>query len=333
MRRSGVFAMAASCLEFAFPACNPPVVPYERDMSFRLAHISDVHLAPLPKVRRRELFSKRITGYINWRRNRARHMASDTLEILVAAMLKQQPDHIAVTGDLTNLALDAEIANATAWLESLGDPADVSAVPGNHDAYVPGALGRAVASWRTNMTTDVSGFPLTRSGFPFLRERGAAAIIGVNSAIATGPFLASGVFSRRQAKGLSQALGIAGEKGLFRVVLIHHPPVRGAASTQKRLYGIRLFQSVVREHGAELVLHGHTHLPQRNGIEGPGGAVVPVIGVPAGGENPGGRNPAAAFNLFTIDGEPGAWRCRLEEHSLTGKIGGLDVTDRRELYG
>lgn len=302
-------------------------------MAFRLAHISDVHLAPLPKVRRRELFSKRITGYINWKRNRARHMAGDTLERLVAAMQKKSPDHVAVTGDLTNLALDAEIDNAAAWLESLGEPADVSAIPGNHDAYVPGALARAVNAWRVNMTTDLSGISLTKSGFPFLRERGPAAIIGVNSAIATGPFMASGVFSQRQAKGLAQALDIAREEGLFRIILIHHPPVRKATTAQKRLYGIRLFQSVIREHGAELVLHGHTHLPQRNEILGPERVAVPVIGVPAGGEEPGGKRPAAAFNLFEIDGRPGHWQCSLEEHSLAGKTGLTEVTDRRVLYG
>ena len=39
-------------------------------MTLRLAHISDVHLGPLPKVKRSELFSKRITGYVNFRRNR-----------------------------------------------------------------------------------------------------------------------------------------------------------------------------------------------------------------------------------------------------------------------
>jgi 3',5'-cyclic AMP phosphodiesterase CpdA len=302
-------------------------------MAFRLAHISDVHLAPLPKVRRRELFSKRITGYINWKRNRARHMAGDTLERLVAAMQKKSPDHVAVTGDLTNLALDAEIDNAAAWLESLGEPADVSAIPGNHDAYVPGALARAVNAWRVNMTTDLSGISLTKSGFPFLRKRGPAAIIGVNSAIATGPFMASGVFSQRQAKGLAQALDIARDESLFRIILIHHPPVRKATTAQKRLYGIRLFQSVIREHGAELVLHGHTHLPQRNEILGPERVAVPVIGVPAGGEEPGGKRPAAAFNLFEIDGRPGHWQCSLEEHSLAGKTGLTEVTDRRVLYG
>lgn len=301
-------------------------------MTYKLAHISDIHMSPLPDIRSIDLLSKRITGYINWKRNRAAHMDSETIVRLVNAMKAQTPDHIAVTGDLTNLALDAEIANAALWLRSLGADSDVSVVPGNHDAYVPGALSKAAAAWRDNMSTEMPDAPVTGNGFPYLRRRGPLAVIGVNSAVATAPFFASGIFSRRQANGLAAVLRQAGEDGLFRVVLIHHPPVCNAATPQKRLYGIRLFQSVIHEHGAELVLHGHTHLPQRNEIAGPDGATVPVIGVPAAGEAPGGRKPAAAFNMFTVDGEKGNWRCRLEEHSLTGKVGGVAVTDGRELY-
>ena len=199
-------------------------------MSYKLAHISDIHMSPLPGVRSIDLLSKRITGYINWKRNRAAHMDSDTLVRLVNAMKAGTPDHIAVTGDLTNLALDAEIANAALWLRSLGADSDVSVVPGNHDAYVPGALSKAAAAWRDNMTTEAPDTPVTSNGFPFLRRRGPLAVIGVNSAVATAPFFASGIFSRRQANGLADLLRKADDDKLFRVVLIHHPPVRGATT-------------------------------------------------------------------------------------------------------
>ncbi|MCI5074396.1 metallophosphoesterase [Oricola sp.] len=300
-------------------------------MVFKLAHISDVHLGPLPKVRAIELVSKRITGYINWKRNRAAHMQGDTLSRLVTAMQGAGPDHIAVTGDLTNLALDDEIAAAALWLGTLGPGEDVSAVPGNHDAYVPGALARAVSAWRAFMTTEVADVPTTKHGYPYMRTRGPVALIGVNSAVATGPFMASGILSSKQAKSMATLLRRAREKGLFRVVMIHHPPVRRAAAPQKRLFGIRLFQSVIRAEGAELVLHGHTHLPQRHEIDGRDGATVPVIGVPAAGQAPGGHRPAAAFNMFEIGGEPGAWQCRLHQHALTGKTGGATVTETRDL--
>lgn len=114
---------------------------------FRLAHISDVHLSPLPRVRYRELASKRITGYINWLRNRKSAMHGTVLDSLIADMLAQTPDHIAVTGDLVNLALNLEIDIAHDWLQLLGAPGDISVVPGNHDAYVPGALDKACRKW------------------------------------------------------------------------------------------------------------------------------------------------------------------------------------------
>jgi 3',5'-cyclic AMP phosphodiesterase CpdA len=300
-------------------------------MAFQLAHISDIHLGPLPNVRMVDLMSKRITGYINWKRNRASHMAGDTLSRLLLALGAEKPDHIAVTGDLTNLALDAEIAAARDWLMALGTPETVSAIPGNHDAYVPGALGKSVAAWAPFMTGEPIDAKRTRHGFPYLRRRGPVALIGVNSAVATAPFLASGIFTNRQAKALRRTLDIAGKEGLFRVVLIHHPPVRHAATPQKRLYGIGLFQKVIREHGAELVLHGHTHLAQRHTIGGPDGNPVPVIGVPAAGQAPGGRRPAAAFNLFDIDGAPSDWRCAMQAHSIVGKLGQTEITERLEL--
>ena len=58
-----------------------------------------------------------------------------------------EPDHIAVTGDLVNLALDDEVEAARGWLETVGPPDLVSVVPGNHDAYVPGALARVRKAW------------------------------------------------------------------------------------------------------------------------------------------------------------------------------------------
>ena len=87
---------------------------------FRLAHISDVHLGPLPALTFLELFSKRITGYINWQRNRASMLQADVIARIVDDLKAQAPDHVAVTGDLMNLALDAEVELAVRWLEALG---------------------------------------------------------------------------------------------------------------------------------------------------------------------------------------------------------------------
>ena len=121
---------------------------------FRLAHISDPHLGPLPKVLWRELASKRVTGYLNWQRHRGKQMGAPVLGHLMADLAAQGADHLVITGDLVNLGLDAEIHGAAAWLEALGQPANVSVIPGNHDAYVPGALANACRHWFPFMTGD-----------------------------------------------------------------------------------------------------------------------------------------------------------------------------------
>jgi 3',5'-cyclic AMP phosphodiesterase CpdA len=291
---------------------------------FRLAHFSDIHIGPLPDVTYRELASKRITGYINWHRNRRHHMQDGIAERLIADLRNFPHDHIAVTGDLVNLALAGEVEVARLWMEALGPHEDVTLVPGNHDAYVPGALDRVCKAWGGWMTGDGANHPMDRNSFPFLRRRGPVAIVGVSSARASAPFMASGFFPARQADRLASLLRETGSEGLFRIVLIHHPPVRGATASHKRLFGISRFQSVIREHGAELILHGHTHLPTTHWIETRHRA-VPVVGVAAAGQATGTAKPAAQYNLFEIDGKPGKWRVCLTRRGITGPT--LEMAD------
>ena len=277
---------------------------------FRLAHISDPHLGPLPDPTLRQLASKRIFGYVNWRRNRKGVMTSDTLDTLIDDLQKQAPDHLAVTGDLVNLALPKEIANARKWLDTLGDPETLSVVQGNHDAYVPRSRLKAEKAWAPYMTGDRPDESDQR--FPYLRIRDKVALIGVNSARATMPLMATGYFRFKQANRLATLLDHCKEQGLFRVVMIHHPPCRNATHWHKRLIGASRFRNVIKQHGAELVLHGHTHLATKATLPGPS-STVPVICVPSASQGPGSHKPAARYNLFEISGEPGNWQCRLTE--------------------
>ncbi len=281
---------------------------------FTLAHISDVHLGPLPGLTFLELLSKRITGYVNWRRNRGKHLFGNTLELLLEEIVKARPSHLAITGDLVNLAADIEMDAAAQWLHAFHRPHDVSVVPGNHDAYVPGALDKAIELWKPWM----SGDQPRDDGhvFPYLRVRDNVALIGVSTATATPPFMASGFFGPNQARRFELLLKETGERGLFRVVMIHHPPIRGATPNYKRMMGIRRFHAAMHMDGAELVLHGHTHLNTTYWIEG-GTGRVPVIGIAAGSQNYGGHKPPSAYNLFHIGGEKGRWTLRKERFSLT----------------
>ena len=279
---------------------------------FRLAHLSDPHLGPLPAASLSELASKRVLGYINWHRNRAIAMKGDLLARLVDAVHGEAPDHVAVTGDLVNIALPAELEPAKAFLTALGSGRDVTVVPGNHDAYVPGALVKATAAWSDWILGDEDhGSP----NWPTVRRRGDIALVGVSTARASAPFMATGHVSVIQATLLADRLSALGREGLFRVVLIHHPPIRGSTEWHKRLIGGRRVRAAIRKSGAELVLHGHTHLPTRQELDGPNGP-VPVIGVSSASQEPGGAKPGAGFNLFEIAESPSGWHLRLRERRI-----------------
>lgn len=279
---------------------------------FRLAHLSDVHLGPMPPVSLQQLASKRITGYVNWRVGRRSHHRGEVSDLICAAVGEAAPSHVAVTGDLINLGLEIEFERARQWLEALGPPDRVSLVLGNHDAYVRGAFERACAAWAPWMQGDA---PSGRA-FPYLRVRDGIALIGASSANATAPLMATGHFRQEQADALAELLEETGAQSLYRVVMIHHPPMPGATSFHRRLVGASRFRDTVKRHGAELILHGHTHLPTLQWLDGK----IPVVGVAAAGQGPGGRKPAAQFNLFEISGNPGAWRTRLTRWGLAGDV-------------
>lgn len=303
--------------------------------TFTLAHLSDPHLGPLPDPKLLQLFSKRILGYLNWRRNRSRIMGGSYLEQLVDDMQAQAPDHIAVTGDLVNIALPLEISGARTWLEDIGPPEDVSVVPGNHDAYVPGAVRRARAAWWPYMRGDGAGnVPSngtnSEATFPYVRKRDGIAFVGVTTGRASGPWFATGRVGSKQSKRLRAILDNLGRDGFFRVVMLHHPPFLHATRWHKRLSDASRVRAVVKRAGAELILHGHTHIDSFEHIEGPDG-LVPVVGVPSATSAPGGKKPAARYNLFRIEKTNEGWSCQMEEHGFAAPDEPVKLLAEREV--
>jgi 3',5'-cyclic AMP phosphodiesterase CpdA len=292
--------------------------------AFVLAHLSDPHLPPLPPLSLREFAGKRALGALNWRRNRHAIHRRDVLDAIVADLQAQHPDHIAVTGDLVNLALRAEFAPARAWLESVGAADRVSVVPGNHDAYVRATrhhFAETFADFMRGDSSPVSG----EAGFPFLRRRGPLALIGVSTAVPTAPLLATGRLGQRQFDALDRILATLSAEPLFRVLLIHHP--LRSKSRYKRLTDSEHLLALLRRHGVDLILHGHDHLHSTMWFDGPHGR-IPAIGVPSASSIAHGRYPAAAYNLFTIARDGDGWSC---EHSVRGIKDSLQIGDLRQV--
>jgi 3',5'-cyclic AMP phosphodiesterase CpdA len=275
-----------------------------------LAHISDIHLSPMPDVGWRDLLGKRLTGYLNWKLKRHDELNSETLASLIAHLQAQNADFTAVTGDLVNLAMRSEIDRAGQWLQALGAPDKIAVCPGNHDAYVPGALESAQDIWGDYMR----GETLDSAVFPYVRRMGELAIISCSSAVPTRPFLAIGRFDEAQAERLGRILHVMGEAGYFRTVLIHHPPNPELQHPSFGLKGHKLFRQVIAQHGAELVLHGHTHRASIHSIPGKTHE-VPVVGVAAASAAQGGTlDDPARYNLFRIERAGDGWACTMREY-------------------
>ena len=274
--------------------------------AFTLAHLSDPHLPPLPRPRPLELANKRVFGYLNWTRNRHRYHRRDVVDVLMSDMQAQVPDHIAVTGDLVNLALEAEFAPALAWLKNVGPPERVTVVPGNHDAYVRATRNRFAETFASYLAGDDAA--AGGEAFPALRRRGPIALVGVSSAVPTPPLMATGWLGRKQIEALEHLLAALAAEPVFRILLIHHP-LRSSARN-KRLTDSSDLLALLKRYGVEMVLHGHDHVHSTIRIDGPNGSAIPAIGVPSASAYAHGHYPHAAYNLFSIARDGDGWRCQ-----------------------
>ncbi|HEY9536084.1 MAG TPA: metallophosphoesterase [Kiloniellaceae bacterium] len=290
---------------------------------FKLAHISDPHLGPLPPVRVAELLNKRFFGWLSWvRRRRALHRP-EVLAALAADLAGLAPDHLVVTGDLTNIALPGEFVQVGRWLEGLGAPEGVTVVPGNHDAYVAVPWERSLAEWTAFMACEERAAAAEGpDAFPFVRFRGPVAIVGLSSAQPTPLFCAHGTLGTAQLDRLAGMLRRLGEAGHFRVVLLHHPPGPGKVAWRKRLVDAEAFRRVIAEAGAELILHGHDHTFGSEVIEGPGGP-VPVVGVPSASAGKEGRHPVSHYQLYDIAKDGNGWRIGVTARGYDPAVGGF----------
>lgn len=294
--------------------------------AFRLAHISDLHLPPPAGAVRREPALKRLLSRFAWRRKRHRHSPA-VLAALVADLKASAPDHIAITGDLTNFSTTDEFAAARTWLEQLGPPADVTVSPGNHDALV-GAPGAArFAPWRPwlgDAGTD---------GFPQVRRRDGVALVNLCSAIPTAPHLAQGELGAEQLARLRAILAQLRAEGLCRVLLIHHPPAPGVVSGRKSLRDGETLREVLRAEGAELILHGHGHEAVLSSVPGPLGP-IPIVGAPSASAV-GGHDDPARWQAYEIEGDAAGWTIRVVARGLADdgsvvEMGRYRLTSRRD---
>jgi 3',5'-cyclic AMP phosphodiesterase CpdA len=295
---------------------------------FRLAHISDPHLAGWRRPGPGDLFSKRFFGYLSWRLRRQRVHLTSILEATVADLKAAAPDHIVITGDIVNISLPDEFARATHWLAGVGTPQMVTVIPGNHDAYIPLAWQSTIGQWAAYMTDDAVGTASAIGGsdsFPFVRQRDGVALIGVSSACPMPLTSAGGRLGGAQIERLRAKLVDLGRRDLFRILLIHHPPFEDPHHRRKGLEDIADLRRAIGEAGVELILHGHTHRSSLNRIEVPNGS-SPVIGVASASARAWRTKDAARHHLYTIRRAGDGWQLEVEIRSLNATRDGFERT-------
>lgn len=256
--------------------------------------------------------SKRALSRLAWRRKHQRHDVR-VLNALTASIAAARVDHLVVTGDLINFATPEEFAQARGWLEGLGDPAAVTVSPGNHDALAAAGAPERFGPWKAWLGDEPD------AAFPQLRVRGPVAIVNLCSAVPTALHLATGTLGRAQ---LEAARGLLEQtRGLYRIVLVHHPVAAGVVSGRKSLTDVEALRTLIAEAGCELVLHGHAHEAVLTGVKGPT-RTVPVLGVPSASTPAGmAHDQPARWNEIAVSRNGDGFQALVTAHGITGGLG------------
>jgi 3',5'-cyclic AMP phosphodiesterase CpdA len=275
----------------------------------KIAHFSDLHVLALEGNSPARFFNKRLTGWANIRLKRGHVHRSTYVSAIAREIRRAKVDHVAITGDLTNLALETEFAAARRLLEE-GlelDATRVSIVPGNHDLYTRGAMRskRFARYFAEYLDSDLPGLGVDvgPGHFPFVKLRGPAAIIGLSSAVPRPPFVAAGKLGRGQIGELDKILSHDEVKKRTPVLLMHHPAHNPLSRVKSMLEGLddaALLWTSVRDLAKGMVLHGHLHkrvqraLPTRTGS-------LHAVGATSASLEHDDEARMAGFNLYEID--------------------------------
>jgi 3',5'-cyclic AMP phosphodiesterase CpdA len=267
----------------------------------RIAHFSDTHVLSLQEIGPGRFLNKRWTGAINLALNRSRHYRVDIFERLLDAVKAIEPDHSVCTGDLVNLALEPEFERVGELLGDRFAPEELTLVPGNHDYYVKEAVtdGLFESSFGRWQPKDIDS---GQDVYPVVRVRDEFTIVGLNSAITTPVFMATGRVGDEQLSHLKSLLADERRQGRFCMVLIHHPllpePKRRMESTRRLEDAAAVIAALGTGEDArpDLVVHGHNHEFKRMTVPE---TDIPLIQVASASRA--GSKHRAEFNVYVIE--------------------------------
>jgi 3',5'-cyclic AMP phosphodiesterase CpdA len=275
----------------------------------RIAHISDLHLLSVEALPVHRLVGKRFTGWVNLKLRREEKHKLEVAERVARELRAHEVDHVVVTGDVTNLALQSEFELVRLFLENeVGfDPERVSLVPGNHDVYTRGSyrsrrFEHYFGAYITSDLPGATGVPgLGR--FPYVRLRGPVAFVGLSTAVPRLPLIASGELGAAQRMALHSLLAHREVQKRFVVILQHHPWHNPASARHRLLEGLLdadRERDVLRVLARGLLLHGHKHRRIHRTI-GTDRGHIDAIGSTSASLVDDDPHRGAGFNLYDVD--------------------------------
>jgi len=278
-----------------------------------IAHFSDLHLLYLEGVGLRRFLNKRITGMAMLKLHRGSAHKPHAVRAVADEVKRAKVDHVAITGDLTNLALEAEFTLVREFLDrDLGlAPEQVSVIPGNHDVYTRGsAKKRRFESFFSDyLASDLPGYGVDHCGarYPFVKLRGRVAVIGMSTAVPRSPLMAAGRFGSAQIDQLARILEDPEVRNRTKVILQHHPAHNLKNRIVAYLEGLHDSKHMLRtlqrlEHG--LILHGHSHIRVRRTVTTEVGQ-IDVVGATSASLLSDHPHRHTGFNLYEFDDTSG----------------------------
>lgn len=275
----------------------------------RIAHFSDLHVLALEGVSKTRLLNKRFTGWVNLKLKREHKHRPAYVRAIAREITRAKVDHVVITGDLTNLALEQEFEATKQLLEDdlHLDAQHVTVVPGNHDLYTRGAMRsrRFTTFFKHYMESDLPDLAadIALGAFPVVKLRGPLAIIGLSSAVPRPPLMASGQLGGEQLAALERILDHPEVRRRTPVVALHHPIHNPPSRVKTFIEGLwdadKLVAALHRVDHA-LVLHGHLHGRMQRAVERVAGNILSV-GATSASLHHADEHRMAGFNLYELD--------------------------------
>ncbi len=236
-----------------------------------LAHLTDIHVADE-------------CDYADGWKTKVRKHSRELLDRLLADLASFRPDHVVLTGDLTQTSLQREFQHARDHLDAHLPGLRVSVLPGNHDRWSQAAMQNR---WFEQSFGEFSACDLGSSGFPFCHLLGnEVALVGLDSSPfvpGTNPADVKGFVAPEQLDSLKRITSDARLRSRLVVLLLHHH-LRLSEEDERSadpkdptpLVNAPDVVAALAQANVGIVLHGHRHKQMRVELV-LGGRPVPVL--------------------------------------------------------